>query len=1210
MALGVVALMRYFNPSLRVLYICPSNNVQEKWYKREYRSFIKHNVKVSQYRIRTVDGKPAVPRTSCRNVQELISTSSSGYYADFFVGMNAFSISLTDDPALWQRDLQRLEALLPAYKRKGSINSKQSVKEQYAHALNYILPTFDLVVIDEAHKFKHSFESSDRNQVLSGVLGFRKGEGFVPRVKHALLLSATPYDRRLDQLRNQLKMVGKSHLLPDDVEDHDRVGIQGQLSKFMVRRLNTLTIAGKDHTRNMYRKEWRSGPGAEIELEKDEQKLVTALVQKKVGEMLDSKGGSPSFQTGLLASFESFAESSRSPVVEFDGDQADKEASDAQDRHVVAAISDAYKQQGLGNSLPHPKMDATTHQLAEQMFTEARKQIVFVRRVKSVDEIKNKLDDHYTVWVSSYIKQQLVDYPDALSAMQSVLESYQAVSRQKDNDLSGGEFQAGDIGDAEDHQPPKNDNIFTWFFRGALEKSVTELLKTEQGDFTTPELIRIGLSARNQVISTLLEINWARVIARSQGDDLELLCEHYSSDIIKLADGYIVGKLDNDQQDLFLAAQLGFLTWYRKYKKLPGLKVLTDHLWSGQRQERENPFTLSRLKDLLQSHTLFDALEAKGLSATLFPRVDEVVSGLLAKGSPDKETLQTLDIHRYVFSLCLRTGHGIIDLYITRLRLGAQNLTAETRGAWMDGLATLLQEQVKSNHFSTYRELHNLSEHLDLIIKSNLPDAYDKSVAEYRTYFSHMLNPVTPIIGASGATIGSRSAQARKFRMPGYPLALISTDVFQEGEDLHTFCDSVMHYGLAPSPVGIEQKTGRVDRVGSLAQRRLLSLDLVSKVTDDQLIQVSFPHVKESIEVLQVRQLCHNINAFIESLHEIGEPSVKANDIIDTVQALQDRSLIPEQIVTPLKSPYVPKVVNKSDAYNYRHLVNEQSKHAKQVSQHVEKLLRKFFGEPVLGREGVRLTKSDGRVIPIDIQLKSARASGEMLLTASYEVGELSLQGLEEEALDAMMRDMSWNTFHRTYVRETAKGSFLMYHDAEILIGDEHTTTYSELEHFFQRFSDSHEPANYQRPTSSHVIRYWRKAEKQQLPQFGHWSITVDIAEQKQCLALTFIFSSQGSRRKHRVKIYESNGRCIFMAKAANYEQVAHFSLEQFIKYTWQRNALIDIVEFMFDASGNIMGRAVHPIEGMTFKEFFYCAYTLAVATDRLEYLIQELDIH
>lgn len=1210
MALGVVALMRYFNPALRVLYICPSNNVQEKWYSREYRSFIKNNVKVSQYRIRTPEGKPAAPKISCRNVSELIATSSMGYYADFFVGMNAFSISLTDDPTHLERELVKLEQLLPAYRRNGKITKKMAVKEQYAKALNYILPTFDLVVIDEAHKFKHGFESSDRNKVLSGVLGFREDEGFVPRVKHALLLSATPYDRRLGQLRNQLSMVGKRDLLAEDINDDDRGLVQTALSRFMVRRLNELTIAGKAHTRNMYRKEWRSGKGAEISLEKDEQKLVTALVQKKVGEMLDNKGGNPSFQTGLLASFESFAESARSPVVEFDGEQSDKDSSDAKDRHVVAAISDTYKQQGLGNSLPHPKMDATTQQLALQLFGCGRKQIIFVRRVKSVDEIKNKLDDHYNQWLTAYIQQQLNDYPEALLAMTKVFDAYQQVSHHKDNDLSGGEFQSGEVEDAEDHQPAKNDNLFTWFFRGELDKNVTDLLKTSDDQFTTPQLIRIGLSARNQVVSTLFEINWARAFCRSQGDDLELLCEHYSIDIIKQANKYVIGKLDNDQQDLFFASQLGFLAWYRKYKNLPGLKRLIDHLRPSTGQVKKLEISQDRLKSFLLSHTLFDAFEDQGLSPILFPRLKTVMDSVLEKGNPEIELLQNLDIHRFILSLCLRTGHGIIDLFITRLRLGTQNLTAATRGTWMDGLVLLLQQQALNEQFSTYHELCNLSDNLDLIVKTNLPDVFDKSLSEYRNYFSNMLNPVTPVIGANGATIGSRSAQARKFRMPGYPLALVSTDVFQEGEDLHTFCDSVMHYGLAPSPVGIEQKTGRVDRVGSQAQRRLLAIDDPVELTEDKLIQVKFPFVKESIEVLQVRQLCHNINDFIKSLHEIGEDNIDANDIIDTGRALQDRSSIPDQILTRLRSPYVPDVIKKSEKYNRKQWVNDQSTHAKAVNQHIEKLLRQYFGRPVLGQEGTTLKMENGAEQPITIILTSARASGEMLLKASYESKTLLLSDLTAEALDIMMREMSWHTFHRTYAKKTAKGCYTLYNDAEMLIGDEHSTTYSEIEHFFERFSTNHDPGQYQKPISAHVRSYWQKAGQQALPQFGQWTTTVESSEQSGCLLLTFSFSNKESRRKHHIKIYEAHGRCIFMAKAANYDDISHFSLEQLIKYTWQRNSMIDLVEYMFDEHGNIVGRAVHPIEGMTSKEFFYCAYTLAVSSDRLEYLIQEQDLH
>jgi hypothetical protein len=69
-------------------------------------------------------------------------------------------------------------------------------------------------------------------------------------------------------------------------------------------------------------------------------------------------------------------------------------------------------------------------------------------------------------------------------------------------------------------------------------------------------------------------------------------------------------------------------------------------------------------------------------------------------------------------------------------------------------------------------------------------------------------------------------------------------------------------------------------------------------------------------------------------------------------------------------------------------------------------------------------------------------------------------------------------------------------------------------------------------------------------------------------------------------------------------------NVDQLVKLTWQRNKHIDIVEFMLDEDSALMGRAIHPIEGMTYKEFLYCAYTLAVSTDRLEFLIHQPDVH
>lgn len=1209
-ALGVVSLMRYFNPALRVLYICPSNNVQEKWYSREYRSFYKHNVNVRQYRIRTIDGKPAAPRINCRSVPDLIRSASTGYFADFFVGMSSFSLALSEDNDQWERRLEELKTLLPAHEIPGHDLSKKSVKDQFAAVLNYVLPTFDLVVIDEAHNFKHDFESSDRNRVLSAVLGFRDDGQFTRRVKHALLLSATPYDRDINHLRNQLKLVGHGRLLPDGIANDERERIEAHLSRFLVRRLNVLQIAGRSYTRNMYRREWRQGKHAEIVLESDEQKLVTALVQKKVGEMLERESGSPSFQMGLLASFESYAETTKSAPVEFDGEGSGKEDTDARDRHVIGAISDSYIRTELGRTLPHPKMDVVTRRLARAMFERGNKQIVFVRRVKSVRELKNKLDDHYNEWLGGCIRDQLKDHPDALGVMDSVIDEYRNQSRSRDEDISGGEFHSGKAGEAEDRQPPKNDTLFAWFFRGEPPEAVSPLLSVGDESFTTPEAMRTGLSAKSQIISSLLEINWAITLARKQDTNLREIVDSHGEDIARRASRFTVGAVQNDQLEIFEASQLGFLEWYAENRRVPGLKRIVDHLSPRIPVRKPIEISAQRLKDSLRTHTLFCALEEAGLIEALLPRLNDILSRAVSGEEIEIEVLQTLDVHKSLVSLCLRTGHGAIDLYLSRLRQGTANLTEHTRAAWMDDVASQLVRQSRSGTFSTYQELKHLATQLDLIIKTNLPEVYDKSSDEYRKYLSQTLNPVAPVIGATGETVSSRSAQARKFRMPGYPLALISTDVFQEGEDLHTFCDSVTHYGLSGSPVSIEQKTGRVDRVGSKAQRRLLSLGVDDEVTDEQLIQVTFPFVRETIEVLQVRLLSHNLNAFIESLHRIGSERIDVRDIIDTEQALKDRSAIPEQIRAPLESPYIPSESPKSTEHNRERFVDEQKRQTDRIVEHIGNLLQRQFGRPVLGKEGIHLSDPDGSETPIAITLRSARSSGEILLCAEVAGSEIVLHGMNKRQLRKHMLENSWHTFHRTCAHEPANRQIQLYHDAELLVGDDSCTTPGELQRFFERFLHDHDPGDYRKPATSQTIKYWSRASRNKSAHFGQWRAEVTGFEDAHALGLIFSFGDKGWTRKHQVRIYEAEGRCIFLAQAATPNVVDTLSVDQLVRFTWQRNRHIDIVEFMLDEDMALVGRAIHPIEGMEFKEFLYCAYSLATATDRLEFLIQSPDLH
>jgi hypothetical protein len=57
------------------------------------------------------------------------------------------------------------------------------------------------------------------------------------------------------------------------------------------------------------------------------------------------------------------------------------------------------------------------------------------------------------------------------------------------------------------------------------------------------------------------------------------------------------------------------------------------------------------------------------------------------------------------------------------------------------------------------------------------------------------------------------------FNTPFYPEILISSSVMAEGVDLHLNCRHVIHHDLDWNPSSLEQRTGRIDRLGAKAER-------------------------------------------------------------------------------------------------------------------------------------------------------------------------------------------------------------------------------------------------------------------------------------------------------------------------------------------------------------------------------------------------------
>ncbi len=1203
-ALGVVAMMRYFNPAYRVLYICPSRNVQEKWYGREHPNFIKQNVTTSNFNIRTPSGYPGTPSISCSNVEELIIAATTGYYGDIFVRSSSFSMGMTDDEYTLRRHLRWLADRVPGIQFQPQNLNKRVVKLEYARAINYLLPMFDLVVIDEAHNFKHDFESSDRNMALSRVLGFNSDGGlYKPRVRSALLLSATPFDLNPEHLFNQLNLVGKSDLLPMSEEWRDKKRLKFAMEQFMVRRLNVLNIRNKPHTRNMYRREWRKGKRVEIEFESDEHKLVTALVQKKIGELLNKEGASPSFQMGLLASFESYAQTSQSGPVEFDGEKATDIANDAKDRHLIGVIRDSYVvEKKFGKTLPHPKMDQVCRDLSHQALENGRKQLVFVRRVKSVAELKQKLDDHYNDWLQTYIETELESYPQAKSFMTDVIEQYSQINRNLDEDFGGVDFPSHSD-DAGDTPAAKSDNLFNWFFRGEQAPELEKGLSSDARVWPFPADLKKALVAKKNQSVLLFEFNWVEWILNNiLGQTVDNFYQACSTEKMEglLEESGLVP--EDDLISIYLSSQRIFLKLIaQKHPDLSWVMMLVSYLEPLIRTDGEYQPEIDEVLGLLQAPTLFSFFSQTGRLQHLFSSPEQLLK--IRSQQVSHEVFHRIEVHRQLIAQCFRTGHGFVDLYLARLKVGSGDLNAERRQTWLKEIIHLLDKQRDSSVFGTELELSRLNENLDLIIKSNLPGLYRKSQAELRRWLNQQLPSSSPIIGATGATSGNRSIQARKFRMPGYPLVLLSTDVFQEGEDLHTFCDSVVHYGLSYSPVSIEQKTGRVDRVGALAHRRLLDFDEVDEVTDDDYIQVSFPFVKQSLEAIQVRVLCERLNDFIGSLHEIGNEQRAMDEFIDSSRELASRSEIPNQLMCFLTSPYVPDTSVMSSPQLKLKVESDNKKYQSAV-EHVWNAVAKIFGENVHNRINGECVIESAGGHRYTVRLDSARACGEMLLKviSSNKLEQKAFKAWRHQEVCSRQAKHYEQSICRTFgIRET--DGLALYQDAEMLVGGFEFTCEKDVRMLFERFDafDAHasSPSNV-----ADIQMFLQKDINTWLCDRYQWQGELIGNPTEIGAELIFRFAGDTERR-HRINISLYNGYCLFEAMVADPQVVQSMSLERLLELTWLRNRNIDIVEFLVNPDGALLGRAVHGAAGLDFDEFVFNAYTLAVEADRLEYLIK-----
>ena len=280
------------------------------------------------------------------------------------------------------------------------------------------------------------------------------------------------------------------------------------------------------------------------------------------------------------------------------------------------------------------------------------------------------------------------------------------------------------------------------------------------------------------------------------------------------------------------------------------------------------------------------------------------------------------ELRRELLGRAARLGHAVIDLYALAMGLRgtlktgpaseeAEDIdTEELALKYLEWLDRQRATPVAERGWGAYDELAEIGKHFELILDVNEPQARSASLEDVGGLFGSLLRQQQPTGGMTGQV---NKTLVRQFRMPGYPLVLLSTDLLQEGEDLHTFCSDIYHYGIAWTPSATEQRIGRIDRVRSKTERTVSNGTGPLAVRDK--LQVYYPHLEDTVERLQVRRVLRRMAEFVRLMHEGLGASEQESSRLNVATEILDLLQLPAPVLTPLETAFpVPRAAHKGAA--------------------------------------------------------------------------------------------------------------------------------------------------------------------------------------------------------------------------------------------------------------------------------------------------------
>jgi hypothetical protein len=1268
-ALGVMSLLRFLKPDARVIVIAPRENIQRKW-EKELRNFVRVNWRVVGNRVKSLQGSPVWEPKLCHSLVEFANESMINHDRDFLLRMTSFSVGLSD-PERREARRKQLFRQIP-WMRKGGVSnrSREVFRDTYAMALNGAVPDADLVIFDEAHNLKHGF--SERGSIRNRVMGLAFGHPdapksrpswYAPRAKRVLFLSATPFEDDYGAIQRQFDIFGfggaaicdasgadpqSMRLLVDPDESDERK--RALIERLLIRRVSGLNIANELHTKNMYRREWRSGGlrvhDEPIFIEDPKQRLIVALMQKKVAEVLQSERFNNSFQIGMLSSFESFIETmsrtrrlsslSESSDEESDGafDDADQNlrASSRERRGIdtdaISQVSQSYRER-FGGSLPHPKLDAVADAHASA-FETGEKTLIFVRRVATVAELSAKLEAASDRWMRHRMDAVL---PELSNEISDLFVRYERERSRRPDEIAAERHGSADedVDDVDDErrlifEPDEGgaETFFAWFFRGAGPPGILS-----GGAFQ-----RNRLSSTSSVYASLFEDDYVAVLIKSENRDVGIslaaalgISESMCVDSLReLAFGHFASRSRQREgyprSYVVESYQVAGLTLLARHGGVIGeqaVTILEERFNNAHPEPITAPPGFPEPTQGIGFVSVFTELRKRpALCEVLWPKADT---------DSFREGFRMREQRRELLSAMARLGATYIDLYLLAIRaLGSFSPGRVSEdSAPAERLACefveMLDRQQHEPGFHAYRELSLAAGAFKHIVAVNFPGVPDAELPELARIYAATLQKQLPVGRMAG---GVNKRVVGQFRMPGFPLVLVSTDVLQEGEDLHTFCRRVVHYGIAWTPSAMEQRTGRVDRIGGLVQRELDGTS--TPPSDDQLIQVFYPHLQDTVEVLQVRRVMKRLNRFLELMHRQTQMDERQESSIDVGRAWLEEyeQLQPPkgrlESAFPVQAQWLEGTAGKDEVVKpdwvslFEHFdalwTNMLADGA--FDDHTSTQARIRTGAIRMDASGSKIghrAQSDGEVSRTQdfrLELRSQIAGDETLLWCTSEVGLVDLaNGDEIDALIAAQQALGWVKV--CVSPRVTKDADELFVEGDILFHPD-ATQHNELRALAERTANAavllrvrgvalRQKRGPRRGTEELESRVDELIKKRRLPwrRQGH-ELWVELSE--------------GIRRQ-RISVHRVGSDYVFASRVvpAEFLRGSRKRRRDLAFTIWRRNALTPVVAFAFDRGDRLVGVVEQPADSMQDDELQFYVESLARECDRLEFILMGADV-